>query len=99
MELITTNQWIIIFALTTSITSCFRILLPALQGVFDRELKNFWNDGWRLFILTIVWLLITTLLITTLLFPIFFLALVVPGISPTVVNGLTEGLANENSKI
>ena len=94
MELITTNQWIIIFALTTSITSCFRILLPALQGVFDRELKNFWNDGWRLFILTIVWLLITTLL-----FPIFFLALVVPGISPTVVNGLTEGLANENSKI
>lgn len=94
MELITTNQWIIIFALATSLTSCFRILLPALEGVFYQNLKNFWNDDWRLFIITITWLVISTVL-----FPIFFFVLIIPGLSQAVVKGLTKGLSDENTKI
>ena len=94
MELITTNQWIIIFALTTSITSCFRVLLPALEGVFAKKLKNFWNDDWRLFIVTIIWLIISTVF-----FPIFFLVLIIPRLSKQTINGLIKGLSDESSEI
>lgn len=95
MELITDTQWIIIFALTTSLTSCFTILLPALQEVFNKKLRNFWNNDWHLFIVTITWLTISTLL-----FPLFFLILIIPGLSIATIKGVALGLAdNENTKV
>lgn len=94
MELITPNQWVIIFAIATSLTSCFRILLPALQGVFAKKLKNFWNDDWRLFIITITWLVVSTVC-----FPIFALVLIIPGLTQAFVKGLIKGLSDENSKV